>query len=77
MRREPSYSPEELVGVFDDAWQVVRPRQPVATRREARLRLDLAKSIAALAESGVRSTDEIKRRAIEEIILNADRAPDN
>jgi hypothetical protein len=44
----------------------------VATRREARLRLDLAECIVALAESGVRNPDEIRRLAIEEMILGAD-----
>jgi hypothetical protein len=68
---EPPYSPEELVRVFDDAWQVIRPRHALATRREARLRLNLAKCIAALAESGVHNPEEIKRLAIEEMFPSA------
>jgi hypothetical protein len=63
-----SYAPSDLVRVFDAAWDVVRLR-PLRPRQQTRLRLDLARHIIALAESGVTDRGELRRQAIEHFIL--------
>jgi hypothetical protein len=64
-----------LVRVFDAAWTVIRPKgRPPKGRRpkfrqDDRLRLTLAKCIITLAENGVTDPEELRRRAIEQMIL--------
>jgi hypothetical protein len=59
----------ELVRVFEDAWQIVRPRhRSIKSRREAQLRLALASTIGQLVASGIRNTRVLRQRAVEEMI---------
>ena len=65
-----SYAPSDLVRVFDATWAIIRPKdRRMRTRQETRLRLDLAKCIISLAENGVTDPIELRRRAIEQMIL--------
>ena len=63
--------PSELVRVFDAAWTVIRPKgRRLKFRQDDRLRLALAKVIITLAEKGVADPKELRRRAIEHMILS-------
>jgi hypothetical protein len=65
------YPPSELVRVFDAAWTAIHPTgRRLKFRQEDRRRLDLAKCIIALAEDGVTDPRELRRRAIEEMLLS-------
>jgi hypothetical protein len=58
--------------VFDATWRVVGSRNtPLAPREEWQLRLLLAKLLVELESSGVTDPRELRRRAIEEIVLAA------
>jgi hypothetical protein len=69
MRPNPSYRPSDLVQAFDSAWRVIEPKHPIAAWRADRLRLDLAKVIIRLAENGVTDPRELRRLAVEQLIL--------
>jgi hypothetical protein len=72
MRRETSYAPADLVKVFDRVWRVIAPRQRVKPGRKRQLRLDLAKVIIGLAAGGVHDPRELRRRAIEHMLLSTE-----
>ena len=56
--------------VFDATWRVIGGRQcPLPPPEEAQLRLDLARLLVDLEARGVTDPRELRRRAIEEIIL--------
>jgi hypothetical protein len=56
--------------VFDATWRVIGGRQcPLQPPEEAQLRLDLARLLADLEARGVTDPRELRRRAIEDIIL--------
>ena len=56
--------------VFDATWRVIGGRQcPLPPPEEAQLRLDLARLLVDLEERGVTDPRELRRRAIEEILL--------
>ena len=56
--------------VFNATWRVIGGRQcPLAPLEEAQLRLDLARLLVDLESQGVTDPRELRRRAIEEIIL--------
>ena len=65
------YLPSELVRVFDAAWTAIRPTgRRLKFRQEDGRRLALAKCIITLAEHGVTDPRELRRRAIEEMLLS-------
>ena len=56
--------------VFDATWRVIGGRHaPLPPPEEAQLRLDLARLLVDLEARGVTDPRELRRRAIEEIIL--------
>ena len=56
--------------VFDTAWRVIGGRQcPLSPPDEAQLRLDLARLLVDLEARGVTDPRELRRRAIEELLL--------
>ena len=64
-----SYRPSDLVDAFEAAWKVIGPRRKIGSRQEERLRLGLAKCIITLAENGIHNSEEMRRQAIEQMIL--------
>ena len=65
-------TPSELriEDVFDAAWRVIGGRQCLLLPpEEAQLRLGLARLLVDLETRGVRDPRELRRRAIEEILL--------
>jgi hypothetical protein len=72
-RATKPYAPSDIVRVFDAAWEVIRPKShTIRPRTENRLRLDLARAIIALAESGVTDATELRRQAIEQFVLSTE-----
>ena len=72
-RQDPPYVPSELEEAFDAAWVVIgsSPRAvkyPEAVR--AQLRLTLARYIVELSGRGFTDPQELRRRAIEHLILD-------
>ena len=64
------YHPSELVRAFDEALTVIRSKgRRLKPLQESQLRFELAKCIIILAENGVTDPDELRRRAIEEMLL--------
>ena len=64
------YHPSELVRAFDDAWTVIQSTgRDLKPLQESQLRFELAKCIIIVAENGVTDPDELRRRAIEEMLL--------
>jgi len=57
--------------VFDAAWHVVGSR--TTPGEQARLRVDLAKLLVELEARGVTDPWELRRRAIEEVLLGSGR----
>lgn len=68
--RSKPYRPSEHVRVFDAAWTAIGPKgRRLKFRQEDRRRLALAKCIITLAEKGVTDPHELRRRAIEDMLL--------
>ena len=57
--------------VFDAIWLVVGNRASISAQEERRMRLFVAKLLVALQSSGVTDPRELRRRAVEEILLAA------
>jgi hypothetical protein len=71
-RRKQIPTELRLEDVFDAIWLVVGNRHRLLPPdEESRLRLGLAKLIVELEASGVTDPRELRRRAIEEIVLTA------
>ena len=55
---------------FNSAWVVVKPPQlEPHSPQEKQLRLDLARCITDLVEKGVTDAEELRRQAIEQMLL--------
>jgi len=57
--------------VFDAIWLVVGNRASISAQEERRMRLFVAKLLVELESSGVTDPRELRRRAVEEILLAA------
>ena len=62
--------------VFDAIWLVVGNRASISAQEERRMRLFVAKLLVELESSGVMDPRELRRRAIEEILLKPEREAD-
>ena len=63
-------APDLMGAAFNSAWVVVRPQQlEPHSAQEKQLRLDLARCITDLVANGVTEPDELRRQAIEQMLL--------
>lgn len=67
----PSYSPEVLARIqeaFDDVWSALYANIPEDSH-SAQLRATLGKVLLALASQGITSPQELRRKALELMVL--------
>jgi hypothetical protein len=69
--KQEAYVPSELEDAFDAAWlELARQNTPVLRSQQAGRRLALARCLVALSAAGVVDPLELKKRAIEMVLLD-------
>ena len=63
-------TPDLMGAAFNSAWVIVKPPQlEPHSRQEKQLRLDLARCITDLVANGVTDAEELRRQAVEQMLL--------